>query len=66
MVRQCRLAEESESSMFFLITSKKTRPAAGLKPCAGVVVCGGQVGIAMHQAAPHAINPRDAGRSGLM
>jgi len=62
MVRQCRLAEESESSMFFLIT----RPAAGLKPCAGVVVCGGQVGIAMHQAAPHAINPRDAGRSGLM
>jgi len=52
--------------MFFLITSKKTRPAAGLKPCAGVVVCGGQVGIAMHQAAPHAINPRDAGRSGLM
>ena len=51
--------------MSFRNTSTQQRKA-GLKPCGCVVVCGGLVGIAMNQAAAHAINPRDPGGLGFM
>lgn len=55
--------------MFVRFTSLKTQRLAGLKPCVGCVVCGGEqvgVGIGNRQAAAHANNPRDPGGPGFM